>query len=119
MTATGAIESGGRHRSPFALSLSKGASERRSWFDRSTSSRLTTNGTPPPLSIAPDCHHKRNVALYDGDYVEDEQLIRELILKTSFAPRRTRRHGGKTRACAMHLHHPVGDMCSPWLTAIF
>jgi hypothetical protein len=25
------------------------------------------------------CHQKRNVALYDGDYAEDEQLISELI----------------------------------------
>ena len=26
-----------------------------------------------------NCHKKRNVALYDGDYAEDEQLISELI----------------------------------------
>jgi hypothetical protein len=26
-----------------------------------------------------NCHQKRNVALYDGDYAEDEQLISELI----------------------------------------
>ena len=26
-----------------------------------------------------DCHQKRNVALYDGDYLEDEQRITELI----------------------------------------
>ena len=26
-----------------------------------------------------NCHKKRNVALYDGDYTEDEQLISELI----------------------------------------
>ena len=25
------------------------------------------------------CHHKRNVALYDGSYFEDEQLIKDLI----------------------------------------
>ena len=29
-----------------------------------------------------NCHQKRNVALYDGDYSEDEQLIKELILVT-------------------------------------
>ncbi|MEF8747542.1 MAG: hypothetical protein V5B31_06800 [Candidatus Accumulibacter propinquus] len=26
-----------------------------------------------------DCHQKRSRALYDGDYEEDEPLIRELI----------------------------------------
>jgi hypothetical protein len=26
-----------------------------------------------------NCHQKRNVALYEGDYVEDENLIKELI----------------------------------------
>ena len=26
-----------------------------------------------------NCHQKRNVAFYDGDYAEDEQLISELI----------------------------------------
>ncbi len=26
-----------------------------------------------------NCHQKRNVALYDGDYSEDQQLIEELI----------------------------------------
>lgn len=26
------------------------------------------------------CHHKRNVALYDGDIIEDEPLIKELIV---------------------------------------
>jgi hypothetical protein len=26
-----------------------------------------------------NCHHKRNVALYDGEYTEDEGLIAELI----------------------------------------
>ena len=25
------------------------------------------------------CHQKRNLALYEGDYAEDEQLISELI----------------------------------------
>jgi hypothetical protein len=29
-----------------------------------------------------NCHQKRNVALYDGDYSEDEQLIAELIKVT-------------------------------------
>lgn len=29
-----------------------------------------------------DCHQKRNVALYEGDYSEDEQLIKELIAVT-------------------------------------
>lgn len=29
-----------------------------------------------------NCHHKRNVALYEGDYSEDEQLIMELIAAT-------------------------------------
>ena len=29
-----------------------------------------------------DCHRKRNVALYDGDFAEDEQLIGELIAVT-------------------------------------
>jgi len=29
--------------------------------------------------ILDNCHQKRNVALYDGDYAEDEQLISELI----------------------------------------
>lgn len=29
-----------------------------------------------------NCHHKRNVALYDGNYSEDEQLIKELIAVT-------------------------------------
>ncbi len=29
-----------------------------------------------------NCHKKRNVALYDGDYSEDEQLIAELIKVT-------------------------------------
>ena len=29
-----------------------------------------------------NCHHKRNVALYDGDYSEDEHLIKELIAVT-------------------------------------
>ena len=28
------------------------------------------------------CHQKRNVALYDGDYSEDEPLIKELIAVT-------------------------------------
>jgi hypothetical protein len=27
-----------------------------------------------------DCHQKRNVALYEGEYAEDEQLIKELVL---------------------------------------
>jgi len=26
-----------------------------------------------------NCHHKRNLALYEGNYAEDESLIRELI----------------------------------------
>ena len=29
-----------------------------------------------------DCHQKRNVALYDGEYFDDEQLIKELIAVT-------------------------------------
>jgi len=29
-----------------------------------------------------NCHHKRNVALYDGDYFEDEQLIKDLVTVT-------------------------------------
>ena len=29
-----------------------------------------------------DCHQKRNVALYDGQYFDDEQLIKELIAVT-------------------------------------
>ena len=29
-----------------------------------------------------NCHQKRNVALYDGDYSEDKQLIEELIAVT-------------------------------------
>lgn len=29
--------------------------------------------------VLDSCHQKRNVALYDGDYAEDEQLISELI----------------------------------------
>ena len=28
------------------------------------------------------CHHKRNVALYDGGYFEDEQLIKDLVAVT-------------------------------------
>ena len=27
-----------------------------------------------------DCHHKRNAALYDGSYLVDEQLIKDLIV---------------------------------------
>lgn len=29
------------------------------------------------------CHQKRNVALYDGSYFEDEQLIKDLIAATN------------------------------------
>ena len=29
-----------------------------------------------------NCHQKRNVALYDGDYSEDKPLIEELIAVT-------------------------------------
>ena len=29
-----------------------------------------------------DCHHKRNVVLYDGDLIDDEPLIKELISVT-------------------------------------
>ena len=29
-----------------------------------------------------DCHQKRNAALYDGQYFDDEQLIKELIAVT-------------------------------------
>lgn len=29
-----------------------------------------------------DCHQKRNVALYEGEYFDDEQLIKELIAVT-------------------------------------
>lgn len=41
-------------------------------------------GTTASISVArwrvlDNCHQKRNVALYDGDYAEDEQLISELI----------------------------------------
>ena len=32
--------------------------------------------------VLDNCHQKRNVALYDGDYAEDEQLISELIKVT-------------------------------------
>lgn len=39
----------------------------------------TLSVVPARWRFLDDCHHKRNVALYDGDYVEDEQLIRELI----------------------------------------
>lgn len=29
-----------------------------------------------------DCHHKRNIVLYDGDLMEDEQRIKDLIAIT-------------------------------------
>lgn len=29
--------------------------------------------------VLDNCHQKRNLALYDGDYAEDENLIKELI----------------------------------------
>ena len=32
-----------------------------------------------------NCHQKRNIALYDGDYDEDEPLISELIKILTFA----------------------------------
>lgn len=34
---------------------------------------------PAKWRFLDDCHKKRNVALYDGDFAEDEQLIGELI----------------------------------------
>lgn len=30
-----------------------------------------------------DCHHKRNVMLYDGDLIDDEPLTKELISVTT------------------------------------
>jgi hypothetical protein len=34
---------------------------------------------PTKCRVLDNCHRKRNLALYEGDYAEDEQLISELI----------------------------------------
>ncbi|MBI4990209.1 MAG: hypothetical protein HZC23_15450 [Rhodocyclales bacterium] len=39
----------------------------------------TLSFPPAKWRFLDDCHKKRNIALYDGDFAEDEQLIGELI----------------------------------------
>ena len=39
----------------------------------------TASFPPAKWRFLDTCHRKRNLALYDGDYAEDEQLISELI----------------------------------------
>jgi hypothetical protein len=39
----------------------------------------TASFPPAKWRFLDNCHKKRNVALYDGDYAEDEALIAELI----------------------------------------
>lgn len=39
----------------------------------------TLDFPPAKWRFLDNCHQKRNAALYDGDYAEDEQLIRELL----------------------------------------
>lgn len=39
----------------------------------------TLNFSPAQWRFLDNCHQKRNVALYDGEFAEDEKLIGELI----------------------------------------
>ena len=39
----------------------------------------TASFPPAKWRFLDNCHQKRNLALYEGDYAEDEQLISELI----------------------------------------
>jgi hypothetical protein len=42
----------------------------------------TLSFSAPKWRFLDNCHQKRNIVLYDGDLIEDEPLIKELIVMT-------------------------------------